>query len=211
MDKTVFISSGNEKIGNIPNVSLPPIISCAPNVPCSRHCYAIRAFKQYPDVRKAWEANLWWATMKPDHYFQEIDHFLTNKNPRWFRWHVSGDILNQDYLDEMVLLAHRHPLTNFLAFTKRHDLKYDKHPIAQNLIIRFSYWPMWGVCTGNELVAYLKDDEEKRFQNGFRCKGSCKNCKACWNKNVKAIELPRHSNIKWVNPRQLCLPFNYSL
>ena len=92
----VRISDGNTKLGGIKNVNLPPIISCAKNVPCSTTgCYALKAYKQYPAVRNAWSNNLDVYKMNPDFYFNNIFSQLRKvKNLDRFRWHSSGDIVD---------------------------------------------------------------------------------------------------------------------
>ena len=196
-----IISPGNSKLGNIPNISLPPIKTCLSTAPCQRHCYAVVFYNMYPTTRAAWDANLAEVTNDREEYFRSIDRYLGKEKPPWFRWHVSGDIINQGYLACMCEIAHRHPITNFLAFTKRHDLDYSYAP--QNLTIRFSYWPRWGNANNFMPKGFLKDDEEKRVTDGFLCRGNCKKCHACWDAKIPNIILKRHSNKKWVNPRQL--------
>lgn len=93
----VRISAGNTKLGSIPNVNLPPITTCEEQVPCAvnKGCYAIKAFRQYPNVRNAWNNNLKVYQLNSNFYFTSIINQLRKIRhlPR-FRWHSSGDIVD---------------------------------------------------------------------------------------------------------------------
>lgn len=176
------ISDGNSKLGAIPNISLIPGKDCG-DVPCKRDCYALKAWRQYKGARAAWTRNSTMAHKDRAEYFRQIESYLARKNPRWFRWHVAGDILDQDYLAHMVRIAKTFPNVRFLAFTKRHDLDFKGLP--SNLAIVFSMWPGWGTVgharrTGLR-IAWMQDGTEKRVpNNAIECPGNCENCAMCW-------------------------------
>jgi hypothetical protein len=179
--KTV-ISCGNNKLGKIPNVSLSPGLTCG-NVPCKSQCYALKAWKAYPSAKQAWQANTKEARKNPDGYFSAVRAFLTNKNPRFFRWHVAGDFLSQAYVDEVNAIARDFPDTQFLAFTKQHDLDYTQR--ALNLEVVFSMWPGWGKEQDARKqgcrIAWMDDGTETRIpSNALHCPGTCDACGMCW-------------------------------
>lgn len=185
--RSICISNGNSKLGSIPNVSLIPGRDCG-DVPCKRECYALKAWRQYKDTRAAWTRNSRAAHSDPAEYFGQLRDYLNRKNPRWFRWHVAGDILSQSYLESMKSIASDFPKTRFLAFTKRHDLRYANLP--SNLAIVFSFWPGWGteekVRETGLPIAWMQNGEESRVPTtAVECPGSCENCAMCW--NLKAI------------------------
>lgn len=185
-----IISRGNKKIGKTWNVSLPPLLSCRGDVPCRKDCYALKAYKAYPTARAAWDNNLNTYLSDPDGYFQDItDQIDQAKNkPRFFRWHVSGDIPCQHYFDGIKALAAQFPQIRFLAFTKRYNFNYSKLP--KNLSIVLSAWPGLPMQNRYRLpVAYMQDGTEKRVKNALECPGGCDKCGMCWqlkevNKNV---------------------------
>ena len=91
----VKISSGNIKLGQIPNINLPPVVSCAAGVPCKNKCYAMKAYRAYPTARNAWNDNLNLYNLNKDEYFASIIKQLKRKKHfDRFRWHSSGDILD---------------------------------------------------------------------------------------------------------------------
>lgn len=177
------ISSGNSKLGNIPNISLPPIKACENCAHCKSDCYALKAYRMYPSVRKSWDENLSYYNDSPLMYFVQIRAYLTDKKPSLFRWHVSGDILNQYYLNNMVSIAITFPDIKFLAFTKMFKLNYSKCP--DNLSIVFSCWVGMTKPRQKKGVAgfyWLQDGKEKRIpKKAIECFGSCENCGMCFN------------------------------
>ena len=116
----IHISNGNMKLGAIMNVSLPPVVTCHNCQSCKNYCYAIRNYNRLPDTAKAWNDNLKLFHMDPDKYFYEISKAV--KTQRFFRWHVSGDIVNLAYLAGMITVAQVNPNTQFLAFTKAYQI-----------------------------------------------------------------------------------------
>jgi hypothetical protein len=176
------ISPGNSKLGRIPNLSLIPGKDCG-DVPCKRDCYALKAWRQYPEVKAAWSHNSHLAHSNREAFFADVESYLAKRMPRFFRWHVAGDILDQSYLGQMKRLARAYPATKFLAFTKRHDLAFVNLP--ENLAIVFSMWSGWGdVDHARKLglpIAWMQDGAETRVPaNVLECPGNCETCGMCW-------------------------------
>jgi len=185
----ISIAKGNTKLGGVPNISLPPIKACGNCQGCKKTCYALRAWRMYKQTRAAWSRNHKIALTNPNEYFTQINNFITRTEPRFFRWHVSGDILDQHYLDEMKVIAELHPDTKFLCFTKMYSLNYSLLPT--NLKIVFSAWP--GVSLGNRSTWFLHmpiawmydaDNIDARIpKTAKECPGNCETCNACWHLN----------------------------
>ena len=175
----VHISEGNRKLGRIPNISLPPIITCESNPPCAFKCYARKAYDGYGRnaVKPAWDANL--AAFRGNwlNYFMEIVGYMQRRPKKtWFRWHVGGDIPNEEYLNGMCLVGSLLPNVRFLAYTRR-PWAYQAKDLPSNLAIIRSYW------LGEE----IEDDPGfKVYPKGYpidpavRCPGNCSTCHACW-------------------------------
>lgn len=175
-------------MGNIKSISMPRVVTCAPDVPCAKTCY-VRHFDWRGVVRDAYENNLnLWLT-DPDGF--ELQATAAAYGSFYFRWHVSGDIVSQDYLAMMCRVARKLPHTHFLAFTKQYEIvnQYleNKKRIPRNLHILFSEWPGYNMNNPYNLpVAYVS------FKNGIcdapsdakECGGHCEECayagKNCW-------------------------------
>lgn len=181
------VSWGNSKLGRIPNISLPPGKSCPAGVPCYRDgsCYALKAYKMYPNVRKAWDTN--WALWRtsPTMYFQQLWLWLgKRKNPvKRFRFHVSGDIPDMEYYSFMCITAMTFKKTKFLCFTKQYGLAND--PLRpKNLVLVVSRWPGWPCQdTKDTPTAWMHDPDYRDVytpSNARKCPGSCATCSLCF-------------------------------
>ena len=113
------ISRGNSKMGSIPSVSLPAIKTCR-SCACNEKCYAHRLERLRPSVRNAYQNNLEVLLNEPDTYWREVEASIMMS--RFFRFHVSGDIPDGEYLEKMVEIAGGNPHCQILCFTKRYEV-----------------------------------------------------------------------------------------
>ena len=175
-----MISSGNSKLGKIPNVSLTPIKSCPKGIPCAKDCYACKhAYSVYPSVKRLWDDNLQRAKIYGHTFFHALENEF--KPTKFFRIHVGGDFFSQEYLDGWKQFARKHPQTIFLAFTKAHALNYSNLP--NNLKIVFSMWTNFGDTKKQRPRAWMRDHKniDKRIpKDVIECPGSCDTCGMCW-------------------------------
>ena len=129
-------------MGPIPSVSLPPIITCKNCATCSKMCYAAKLARIYKTVREAWDRNLTILKEDRDSYFIQVK--AAAMVTRFFRWHVSGDIVDIDYLDRMVRIARELKGTQFLCFTKNYEdvneyFQSHKKPANLHLILSLPF------------------------------------------------------------------------
>ena len=180
----VSISAGNKKLGVVANISLPPVITCANCSGCKEFCYAVRSFNRLGD-NNVWVKNL--AIYKKDsaRYFEEINKACYIY--RFFRWHVSGDIVDSNYLLGMVNVATDNAHCEFLAFTKNYSVVNayldNGGNIPSNLHILFSAAP--GVNLNNpyslpECHINFEDEALNTFKGcsgiAYHCTGNCEEC-----------------------------------
>ena len=201
----VTMSNGNKKIGQIPNVSLTPVKSCAKGVPCgipkngrkTGACYANKSYQMYPNVRKAWDGNYEYWRADPIAFENDLIELLSKKKKMpYFRWCVAGDLVDAAFLMMVVNVAKKFPDTRFLQFTKNYQLVNhyvyclcddDRNNLPKNLQIVFSAWPDFPMKNRYAFpVAWYVDEKEerdKRIPDGYpmhECPGSCVTCKFCW-------------------------------
>lgn len=194
MDK-ISISYGNRKMESIPSVSLPPIITCKNCATCAQKCYAAKLCRIYPSVKNAYEKNLDILTRDRNTYFDQIK--TAAKMTSFFRWHVSGDIIDIDYLHRMVKIAREIKTTNFLVFTKNYDVVneyFTNHKKPSNFKIIFSL-PFNGAIIDNPhnlptAAVIIKGSEPGKTWK--ICGGNCTNC-AC--KGIGCWELKKGNTI----------------
>ena len=165
-------------MGDVLNLNLPPVMTCAPGLPCRTKCYAMKAWRQYPSTRAAWKGNL---AAGPMAIGRAVDSALGGREPGYFRWHSAGDIPGMAYYRMMLDTAKRWPEWGFLAFTKRWVDMPGMLAVSRprNLQIIRSTWPGFATPRGARR-AFVQDGTETRGASAFKCPGSCAECKVCW-------------------------------
>jgi hypothetical protein len=181
----IHISAGNMKLGAIMNISLPPVATCHNCSSCKNYCYAVRSYNRLPDTAAAWNENYWLFISNPDKYFNEISKAV--KLQRFFRWHVSGDIIDYDYFKGMIRVALENPKVEFLAFTKAYDIVNRciecGWEIPENLHLLFSAAPgnkMENPHRIPECHINFEDPALNTYCGGaeyeYHCTGNCTEC-----------------------------------
>ena len=185
----VCISKGNSKMGAIPSVSLPAIVTCRKNCACCKGCYAAKLERIYKNVKESYQRNLEILTKHPDEYWRQVNEAVAMN--RFFRFHVSGDVPFYGYLEKMVETANNNPHCQILAFTKQYEFvnKYlDIHgEFPKNLHIILSGWRDFKPENPHNLP-----EAHVRFKDGYcdaredavECYGNCMECCVagcgCW-------------------------------
>ena len=185
---SVSISPGNIKMGSIASVSLPSWITCR-MCGCWAKCYGHKLELLRPNVADAYMKNLEILQKDPDTYWREVEAAIMVS--RFFRFHVSGDIPDMDYLNRMVEVSARNHHCEILCFTKKYELVNEFMDrggvIPGNLHMIFSGW------TGLEMVnPYSFPEAHVRYRDGsttarddaLPCGGNCTECAktdgGCW-------------------------------
>lgn len=204
------ISEGNTKLRNIPVISLTPKATCLgcrageAEVPCGQTCYAVKAYRQYDNVRIAWDDNAVLAFRSPGTLMGRVvrwleDHSGNGKRSRFgkrFRWHGAGDIVSRAYLDGMIWVAKQFPDRRFLCFSKMWVRGWfpPVETLPSNLKLFASMWSGWypGVKLPEGYpVAWMQDGMETRIpRDTFVCPGDCGNCDTCW--DGVPVVFPKH-------------------
>lgn len=194
----VHISKQNTKMGKTPSFSTSPIIGCSENAcVCKGKCYAVKSYRMYPSVKRAWDENL--ALTRTPEGRSEIEKsviaFCNGKRRHvpYFRWFVSGDVNSPDTLMSMCRVAHACESTVFLCFTKAYATVNGfcavngKNTIPRNLVIVFSEWkplpldnpynfPVAGFVPRGETVPNRSLVCPTALEKGM----TCEKCRRCW-------------------------------
>lgn len=212
----VSVSDGNDKIGACGNVSTAPVVTCPGCCgECSKYCYAVRSYnRQGNDPEKGtlqenpWFRNTVIMLQDRDRFFAEIEDAIRANYYMFFRWHVSGEIVDGDYFDRMVKIARALPGVRFLAFTKRYAIVNEwiakNGPIPGNFKVLFSAAPeleMINPYNLPETHVNFADPEKNtcKIPEGMRyhCPGQCDRCRfngaGCWfMENGAAVVFDQH-------------------
>lgn len=198
----IYISPGNMKMGNIPSLSLPPIVTCHCTL-CEKDCYAVKMQRLRKNVKASWARNWELYTTDPDSYWKQLDTWLLENKPERFRFNVSGDVPDQQYWVHIFASAVLFQDTRFLLFTKDYQglsqisVAWRDFDWPKNLSIVVSRWPgdTWspgGILPQHRVTlkyAWVKWDERKSAQlppdykipdTAVPCSGSCVSCTMCW-------------------------------
>lgn len=194
---SIHISKSNSKLGKIGSFSTTPIVGCGENCKvCMGKCYARKSYRMYPSVRKACDENLDAVQNDRKAILDAVVSYCNGgRKPKTaFRWFVSGDIPDRDFVFLMCRIANDCPNTRFLCFTKSYDAVtsyvWSGHCISDNLTIVFSRWDGLG-CNNPinfpESDVILRGTEKEQTHNSHVCpavKGSgitCDTCQCdCW-------------------------------
>ena len=198
------ISNRISKLGEgIATVNLPPVLTCRRDSPCFHECYAIRGNFAYTAVKTGLNKNYQSYLESPKRFFDVLDMQLNMVPYRFFRYHSSGEIIDERYLEGMCWLARRHKGTKFLCFTKKFELVNDyliKHKKPSNLILVLSNWKDW-LCDNphNLPTSYVKFKNADYYipDKASLCSGSCATCvntdASCWNlKKGQSVYFKKH-------------------
>lgn len=190
-DLHISISHGNAKMGAIPSLSLPALITCSPEACkcCGKKCYAHKIARLRPKtVGAAYQRNLDILKSDPDKFWREVNAAVAVS--RFFRFGVSGDIYNYEYLEKMCESAKKNPHCQILCFTKQFDIvnEYlEHHRLPKNLQVIFSAWRGMEMKNPHNLpeAHVMYKDGFTTAKDGARwCSMNCHSCavegRNCW-------------------------------
>jgi len=112
---------------------------------------------------------------------------------KYFRWHDSGDLQSVTHLKNIFEVAKATPETRHWLPTREAGLMklIDPDVIPKNLIIRISatkvdglaprWWP-WTSTVSTEMKTCPAPDQG----------GKCRDCRACWDRNVSNVTYAKH-------------------
>jgi len=177
---------------------------------CSK-CYACKGTYRYPVVKKCLEKRLasltdpgWTVAMFVLINEEVRKHLETGK---WFRWHDSGDIQSVQHLQNIFDVVKALPNVHFWLPTKELNILkmwLSKNPeilppsnvtirISASMIdytLKASGFPTSAVATANfdDTIA----DVPVHHCPAPSQEGQCKDCRACWDKNVPLVAYHIH-------------------
>ena len=116
-----ILQPGNAKLKNMLVYSHTPIKGCLDCSSCADTCYAVKSYKQYPNVRTAWDRNLDMIKNDIESFKVNITLQLLKTRKSVVRIHASGDFISQDYVNAWYEIAKEFKDINFYTYTKSLD------------------------------------------------------------------------------------------
>ena len=152
-------------------------------------CYALKGCYVFKVVQDAQYKRL--EAIKSPLWVAAMTILINSKKSKWFRWHDSGDVQDLDHLNKIFDVCRLTPSISHWMPTREAWIKNHVSRAPSNLIIRFSVpmidqepagsWPHTStvVTSGATCPAPSQD-------------GQCKDCRNCWNKEIKNISYGKH-------------------
>lgn len=156
-------------------------------------CYALKGNYRFSNVQRAQYRRL--ESLKDPRWTEAMIHLMRCLEPRWFRWHDSGDIQAPSHLEKIVTVAQAAPHVRFWLPTREKVFVYShlkRHgAFPENLVVRLSATMIDGpapagfphtstvVTSGWTCPAPEQDNE-------------CGPCRACWNPEVADVSYRKH-------------------
>jgi len=181
--RELTFSSGNTKMGRILNVNFPVGITCRPDAPCKKGCYATNGnFKFINTVLAYWRNYYVWKYW-PERAAEQLSFALGGV--RFFRCFASGDIPDYKFLDAVMKAAERNPKCDVWVPTKKYELVnawMDRHNgnMPKNVHVMFSKWKDWEPENPYGFAVSEVDFCDGTEHSGFRCPGHCSECHHCF-------------------------------
>jgi hypothetical protein len=211
-DVGVIISSGNNELMKIPNLSLMPGKTCPGEVAECKYCTAkgVLHYSTWSEVR--WTVNTFYARNLIERFKMDVMCQIYLARPQYFRIHVGGDFFSQEYLDAWFAICRDRKDVRFLAFTKSFELDYSNKPENFQAI-----WSVFPSTDFNKVPkgprAWTEFDEIKLYYppgptynmaaNAFRCVGGCESCGMCFYADQNRMDVRFQAHGSWNNSKWL--------
>ena len=159
------------------------------NTTCSG-CYALKGCYVFPVVQAAQYRRL--AAIRSPLWVGAMALLINSKKSKWFRWHDSGDVQDEEHLLKIFAVAKLTPETRHWLPTREAWTSKYLSAVPDNLTLRFSM-PMvdqapagaWAntstVVSGKGRTCPAPDQNNE-----------CKDCRACWDLSVKNVAYGKH-------------------
>ena len=153
------------------------------------NCYALKGCYVFKVVQDAQYRRL--AAVKDTRWVQAMAALIQSKRPNVFRWHDSGDVQDLDHLNKIYKVCELTPSKRHWLPTREAWIKDHVSRAPDNLVIRFSApmvdqsAPVTWANTSTVVTAGATCPAPK--QNN-----ECKDCRQCWNKDIKNIAYGEH-------------------
>ena len=153
-------------------------------------CYALKGnYTRYPAIRIAQYRRL--AAIKMEGWTRAMAVQILKQ--KYFRWHDAGDVQSHEHMAKIIEVCKLTPNTKHWLPTQERQYLPKPEDVPANLIIRLSRSKVDGRA-GN---AWTHDSGVTTQEGQRTCPapdqgGACKDCRACWNKDIKSVIYGKH-------------------
>jgi len=160
------------------------------NTTCSG-CYALKGCYVFPVVQAAQYKRL--EAIKHPLWVRAMAAQINSKKTKYFRWHDSGDVQDVEHLLKIFEVCRLSPDVKHWMPTREAWTKEYLKQCPENLVIRFSMpmvnqpaaesWPQVSTVVTDPSAATCPAPNQDN---------SCKDCRACWSKDVHNVAYLAH-------------------
>ena len=153
-------------------------------------CYALKGnYTRYPAIKIAQYRRL--AAIKMEGWTRAMAVQILKQ--KYFRWHDAGDVQSHEHMAKIIEVCKLTPDTKHWLPTQERQYLPKPEDVPANLIIRLSRSKVDGPA-GN---AWTHDSGVTTQEGQRTCPapdqgGACKDCRACWNKDIKSVIYGKH-------------------
>ena len=153
-------------------------------------CYALKGnYTRYPAIKIAQYRRL--AAIKMEGWTRAMAVQILKQ--KYFRWHDAGDVQSHEHMAKIIEVCKLTPNTKHWLPTQERQYLPKPEEVPANLIIRLSRSKVDGPA-GN---AWTHDSGVTTQEGQRTCPapdqgGACKDCRACWNKDIKSVIYGKH-------------------
>ena len=153
-------------------------------------CYALKGnYTRYPAIKIAQYRRL--AAIKMEGWTRAMAAQILKQ--KYFRWHDAGDVQSHEHMAKIIEVCKLTPNTKHWLPTQERQYLPKPEDVPENLIIRLSRSKVDGPA-GN---AWSHDSGVTTKEGERTCPapdqgGACRDCRACWNKDIKSVIYGKH-------------------
>ena len=160
-----------------------------PDSVCSG-CYADKGCYVFPVVQAAQYRRL--AAIRSPLWVGAMALLINSKKSKYFRWHDSGDVQDEEHLLKIFAVAKLTPETSHWLPTREAWTSKYLSAVPKNLTLRFSIPMIDQPASGNWANTSTVVTGQGRTCPAPDQSNECKDCRACWDPSVKNVAYGKH-------------------
>ena len=151
-------------------------------------CYAMKGRYRFSNVRAALERRL--ESLDHPQWVPAMVQLI--KGQPWFRWHDSGDVQSHEHLKKIFEVCRLTPETQHWLPTQERQYLPAPEDVPDNLIIRLSAAKVDGTAGNAWSHSSTVVTDGSPSCPAPTQGGKCRDCRACWNKDIKNVSYGKH-------------------
>jgi len=154
-------------------------------------CYALKGCYVFKVVKAAQYKRL--ESLKDPRWVEAMAAQINAKRNKFFRWHDSGDVQDVTHLSKIFAVCRMTPDTAHWMPTREAWVKKYLNLAPANLVIRFSATMVDGEAPASWAnTSTVVTNAAKANCPAPKQGNECKDCRACWNPEVKNVAYAAH-------------------